>query len=39
MSLGVAEKLKVSPKIKSIAVNEERHIIVKWSKEDGCVSS
>lgn len=32
MSLGVAEKLKVSPKIKSIAVNEERHIIIKWSK-------
>ena len=32
MSLGVAEKLKVSPKIKSIDVNEERHIILKWSK-------
>lgn len=32
MSLGVTEKLKVSPKIKSIAVNEERHIVLKWSK-------
>ena len=32
MSLGVAEKLKVSPKIKSIAVDEERHIAIKWSK-------
>ena len=32
MSLGVAEKLKVSPKIKSIAVNEEGQIVLKWSK-------
>ena len=32
MSLGVAEKLKVSPKIKSITVNDERHIALKWSK-------
>ena len=32
MSLGVAEKLKVSPKIKSIAVSEERQIVIKWSK-------
>ncbi len=32
MSLGVAEKLKVSPKIKSIAIDEERHIVLKWSK-------
>lgn len=32
MSLGVTEKLKESPKIKSIAVNEERHIVLKWSK-------
>lgn len=32
MSLGVAEKLKVSPKIKSIAVSEENHIVIKWSK-------
>ena len=32
MSLGMAEKLKVSPKIKSITVNDERHIVLKWSK-------
>ena len=32
MSLGVAEKLKVSPKIKSISVNDEGHIAIKWSK-------
>ncbi len=32
MSLGAVEKLKVSPKIKSIAVTEERHIALKWSK-------
>ena len=32
MSLGVAEKLKVSPKIKSIDINEERQIVIKWSK-------
>ena len=32
MSLGAIEKLKVSPKIKSIAVTEERHIALKWSK-------
>ena len=32
MSLGVAEKLKVSPKIKSISVNDDRHIAIKWSK-------
>ncbi len=32
MSLGAAEKLKVSPKIKSIAVNDDRHIVLKWSK-------
>ncbi len=32
MSLGSVEKLKVSPKIKSIAVTEERHIALKWSK-------
>jgi hypothetical protein len=32
MSLGVAEKLKVSPKIKSITVNDDRHIVLKWSK-------
>ena len=32
MSLGVAEKLKVSPKIKSITVTEERNITLKWSK-------
>ncbi len=32
MSLGAVEKLKVSPKIKSIAVTEERHITLNWSK-------
>ena len=32
MSLGVAEKLKVSPKIKSITVTEDRNITLKWSK-------
>ena len=32
MSLGVAEKLKVSPKIKSAVVNEDKHITLKWSK-------
>ena len=32
MSLGVAEKLKVSPKIKSAQVNEDKHITLKWSK-------
>ena len=32
MSLGAIEKLKVSPKIKSIAITEERHIAIKWSK-------
>lgn len=32
MSLGAIEKLKVSPKIKSITVTEERHISLKWSK-------
>lgn len=32
MSLGATEKLKVSPKIKSIAVTEERHIALKWTK-------
>ena len=32
MSLGAIEKLKVSPKIKSITVTEERHINLKWSK-------
>lgn len=32
MSLGATEKLKVSPKIKSITVSEDRHIVLKWSK-------
>lgn len=32
MSLGVAEKLKVSPKIKSVEVTEDKHIKLKWSK-------
>ncbi len=32
MSLGAIEKLKVSPKIKSIAVTDERHIALKWTK-------
>ena len=32
MSLGAIEKLKVSPKIKSITVTDERHIAIKWSK-------
>ena len=32
MSLGVAEKLKVSPKIKSVAVTDDKHIALKWSK-------
>ena len=32
MSLGVAEKLKVSPKIKSITINDQRQILIKWSK-------
>ena len=32
MSLGVAERLKVSPKIKSITVTEDRNITLKWSK-------
>ena len=32
MSLGAIEKLKVSPKIKSITITEERHIAIKWSK-------
>lgn len=32
MSLGAAEKIKVSPKIKSISVTEENKLIIKWSK-------
>lgn len=32
MSLGVAEKLKVSPKIKSVTVTEDRKINLKWTK-------
>ena len=32
MSLGAIEKLKVSPKIKSVCVTEDRHIAIKWSK-------
>lgn len=32
MSLGAAEKLKVSPKIKSVAVTQDKHITLKWSK-------
>lgn len=35
MSLGVAEKLKVSPKIKSIKVTEDNNIAVTWSKVPG----
>ncbi len=32
MSLGAAEKIKVSPKIKSISVTEEKKLLIKWSK-------
>ena len=32
MSLGATEKIKVSPKIKSITVTDERHITLKWTK-------
>ncbi len=32
MSLGAAEKIKVSPKIKSISVTDEKKLLIKWSK-------
>lgn len=32
MSLGAAEKIKVSPKIKSISVTEDKKLLIKWSK-------
>ncbi|MBQ7295660.1 MAG: fibronectin type III domain-containing protein [Clostridia bacterium] len=35
MSLGAAEKLKVSPKIKSISVTEDKKLLIKWSKVAG----
>lgn len=35
MSLGAAEKIKVSPKIKSISVTDEKNLIIKWSKVAG----
>ncbi len=35
MSLGAAEKIKVSPKIKSISVTDDKKLIIKWSKVAG----
>ncbi len=35
MSLGLTEKIKVSPKIKSIGLTEERQLAIKWSKVAG----
>lgn len=35
MSLAVNEKLKVSPKITSVTVDENRHIVLKWKKVPG----
>lgn len=35
MSLGAADKIKVSPKIKAITVTDDRHILIKWSKVAG----
>lgn len=32
MSLGAAEKIKVSPKIKSITVTDDKNLLIKWSK-------
>lgn len=32
MSLVAAEKIKVSPKIKSITVTEDKKLVIKWSK-------
>lgn len=35
MSLDVIPKLKTSPKIKSITVTEDKHLLLKWSKVEG----
>ncbi len=35
MSLGVTEKLKVSPKIKSIKVTDDKKLAISWSKVAG----
>ena len=35
MSLGAAEKLKVSPAIKSISVTDEKNLLIKWTKVAG----